>query len=76
MCECVVLLFVKVEGVGSDGRMFLLQRPSDAEIQNQLWALYLGAEGEKEEYKAKLDFKVSVVFSVLLSVLMCCVVLD
>ena len=59
--------------MGNDGRMFLLQRPTDAEIQNQLWALYLGAEGEKEEYKAKLDFKVSVVFSVLLSVLMCCV---
>ena len=65
----------KVEGVGSDGRMFLLQRPSDAEVQNQLWALYLAAEGEKEEMKAKLNFKVSVVLSVVLSVfdVLCCV---
>ena len=59
--------------MGTDGRMFLLQRPTDEEIQNQLWALYLGAEKEKEEYKAKYDFKVSVVLSVLFSVLMCCV---
>ena len=54
-----------MEGVGSDGRMFLLQRPTEAEVQNQLWALYLRAEKEKEEMKARLDFKVSVKFSVL-----------
>ena len=53
-----------MEGVGTDGQMFLLQRPTDEEIQNQLWALYLGAE--KEEYKAKYDFKVSVVLGVCL----------
>ena len=63
-----------MEGVGSDGRMFLLQRPSNAEVQNQLWALYLASEGEKEEMKAKLNFKVSVVLSVVLSVfdVVCC----
>ena len=49
-----------MEGVGSDGRMFLLQRPTEADQINQLWALYLGAEKEKEEMKARLDFKVSV----------------
>ena len=64
-----------MEGVGSDGRMFLLQRPSNAEVQNQLWALYLVSEGEKEEMKARLNFKVSVVLGVVLSVfdVMCCV---
>ena len=71
-------MFNKVEGVGSDRRMFLLQRPSEAEIQNQLWAMYLTAEGEKEEMKAKLNFKVSVVLGVVLSVLivLCCVSLS
>jgi len=49
-----------VEGVGSDGRMFIMQRPSEAEQINTLWVLYLGAEKEKEEMKARLDFKVSV----------------
>ena len=64
MCFVISVLYVKVEGVGSDGRMFLLQRPTEAEVQSQLWALYLGAEKEKEEMKARLDFKVSVKFSV------------
>ena len=49
-----------MEGVGSDGRMFVLQRPTEAEQISTLWGLYLGAENEKEELKAKLDFKVSV----------------
>ena len=64
-----------MEGVGSDGRMFILKRPSNAEVQNQLWALYLASEGEKEEMKARLNFKVSVVLGVVLSVfdVMCCV---
>ena len=46
--------------MGSDGRMFIMQRPSEAEQINTLWVLYLGAEKEKEEMKARLDFKVSV----------------
>ena len=71
LCNCLI----KVEGVGSDGRMYLLQRPSNAEVQNQLWALYLASEGEKNEMKARLNFKVSVVLGVVLSVfdVMCCV---
>ena len=38
-------------------------------------ALYLGAEKEKEDMKAQLDFKVSVKFSVLLCVfdVLCCI---
>ena len=46
--------------MGSDGRMFIMQRPLEAEQINTLWVLYLGAEEEKEEMKARLDFKVSV----------------
>ena len=42
-----------MEGVGSDGRMFVLQRPTEADQINTLWGLYLGAEKEKEELKAK-----------------------
>ena len=47
--------------MGSDGRMFIMARPSEAEQINTLWALYLGAEKEKEEMKARLDFKVVLV---------------
>ena len=74
LCYCLI----KVEGVGSDGRMYLLQHPSNAEVQNQLWALYLASEGEKNEMKARLNFKVSVVLGVVLSVfdVMCCVKLS
>ena len=46
--------------MGSDRRMFMMQRPSEAEQISTLWGLYLGAEKEKEEMKAWLDFKVSV----------------
>ena len=46
--------------MGSDGRMFLMHRPTEAEQISTLWALYLGADKEKEEMKARLDFKVSV----------------
>ena len=65
MCYCVYYVIsvqcVKVEGVGADGRMFVMARPSEAEQINTLWGLYLGAEKEKEELKARLDFKVSVI---------------
>ena len=46
--------------MGSDGRMFIMQRPTEAEQISTLWAFYLGEEKEKEEMKARLDFKVSV----------------
>ena len=63
LCEyCVVsVYYIKVEGVGSDGRVFVMVRPSEAEQISTLWGLYLTAEKEKEELKAKLDFKVSVI---------------
>ena len=47
--------------MGENGRMFLMKRPSEAEQISTLWRLYLTAERDKEELKAKLDFQVSVV---------------
>ena len=47
-----------MEGVGPDGRMFLLNRPSEEEQISTLWNLYLTAEKDKEALKAKLDFQV------------------
>ena len=37
MCVVISVVCVKVEGVGTDGRMFVLQRPTEAEQINQLW---------------------------------------
>ena len=59
-CMCCVNVLCKVEGVGTDGRLFLLERPSNQDVQNMLWNLYLSAEDKKNEYKARLKFKVSV----------------
>ena len=47
-----------MEGVGPDGRMFLLYRPSEEEQISTLWKLYLTAERDKEALKAKLDYQV------------------
>ena len=47
-----------MEGVGPDGRMFLLNRPSEEEQISTLWKLYLRAERDKEALKAKLDYQV------------------
>ena len=50
-----------MEGVGEDGRMFLVNRPSEAEQISTLWGLFLTAEKDKEELKARLDFQVGVI---------------
>ena len=50
-----------MEGVGEDGRMFMVNRPSEAEQISTLWGLYLTPEKDKEELKARLDFQVSVI---------------
>ena len=50
-----------MEGVGKDGRMFLVNRPSEAEQISTLWGLFLTAEKDKEELKARLDFQVGVI---------------
>ena len=64
---CCVLDFVigvlcaKVEGVGEDGRMFMLSRPSEAEQISTLWGLYHQSLKNEAELKARLDFQVSVI---------------
>ena len=55
------MLYVKVEGVGEDGRMYMLTRPSEVEQISTLWGLYHQAEKDKVELKARLDFQVSVI---------------
>ena len=47
--------------MGEDGRMFMVNRPSEAEQISTLWGLFLTAEKDKEELKARLDFQVSVI---------------
>ena len=50
--------------MGNNGRMFLMRCPSHEEVENTLCGLYLASENEKEEMKARLNYKVSVVLSV------------
>ena len=55
------MLIVKVEGVGGDGRLFMLSRPSDAEQISTLWGLYHQTLKDNAELKSWLDFQVSVI---------------
>ena len=73
MCNFVIgVLYVKVEGVGEDGRMYMLTRPSEAEQISTLWGLYHQALKDQAELKARLDFQVSVilVYECIIDVLM------
>ena len=47
-----------MEGVGPQGRMFLLRRPNQEEIEARLWKLYFEADKDKEDYKNRLKYKV------------------
>ena len=47
-----------MEGVGDDGRLFLLERPRPEAVQNKLWMLYLDAEQKRDELKSQLKYKV------------------
>ena len=47
-----------MEGVGNDGRFYLLDQPSNEEVQNRLWMLYLTSEKKRQELKDQLKFKV------------------
>ena len=42
----------------SNGRMYLMQRPSHAEIEARLWRMYILAEDKAEDFKNRLRFKV------------------
>ena len=63
MCKSSLLVSVnfKVEGVGEDGRMFMLTRPNEAEHISTLWGLFHQSEKDKAELKARLEFQVSVI---------------
>ena len=63
MCIDFVIgvLNIKVEGVGGDGRMFMLSRPSEAEQISSLWGLYHQTLKDNAELKSRLDFQVSVI---------------
>ena len=49
-----------MEGVGANGRMFLLSRPSLEEQISSLWGILHQTWNENAELRAKLDFQVSV----------------
>ena len=42
----------------SNRRMYLMQRPSHAEIEARLWRMYILAEEKMEDYQNRLRFKV------------------
>ena len=54
------MLVVKVEGVGSNGKMFLLPRPTLEDQISSLWGIVHEAWNENAELRAKLEFQVSV----------------
>ena len=49
-----------MEGVGSNGRMYLLSRPSLEEQISSLWGIVHQSWNENAELRAKLEFQVSV----------------
>ena len=49
---------VQVEGVGSNGRMYLFKRPSLEDQNETLWNMYLAMKREKESLKEKLNYEV------------------
>ena len=57
-----------MEGVGSNGRMFLLNRPTAEEQISSLWGIYHYTLKENAELRARLDFQVSVI--------VCCVLMQ
>ena len=56
------LLFInclQVEGVGSNGRMYLFTRPSLEDQNVTLWNMYLAMKREKESLREKLNYEVA-----------------
>ena len=50
-----------MEGVGIDGRMFILKRPGLEEQISSLWGLYHYTLKENAELQSRLEFQVSVI---------------
>ena len=51
---------IQVEGVGSNGRMYLFKRPSLEDQNATLWNMYLAMKREKESLKEKLNYEVPI----------------
>ena len=49
---------VQVEGVGSNGRMFLFKRPNLEDQNATLWNIYYAMKREKESLREKLNYEV------------------
>ena len=49
-----------MEGVGSNGKMYLLSRPSLEDQISSLWGILHESWNENAELRAKLEFQVSV----------------
>ena len=49
---------IQVEGVGSNGRMFLFKRPNLEDQNATLWNMYLAMKREKESLREKLNYEV------------------
>ena len=58
MCLFFFINCVQVEGVGSNGRMYLFKRPSLEDQNETLWNMYLAMKREKESLKEKLNYEV------------------
>ena len=63
-----------MEGVGGDGRMFLLNRPSLEEQISSLWGILHHTWNENAELRSRLEFQVSVSVCYVLVYFMCNVV--
>ena len=49
---------IQVEGIGSNGRMFLFKRPNLEDQNATLWNMYLAMKREKESLREKLNYEV------------------
>ena len=47
-----------MEGVDSNGRFYLLERPNPQDVQDKLWMLLLSAEKSRDEMRDQLKHKV------------------
>ena len=54
----IIVNYVQIEGVGSNGRMFLFKRPNLEDQNATLWNMYYAMKREKESLREKLNYEV------------------
>ena len=54
----IIVNYVQIEGVGSNGRMFLFKRPNLEDQNATLWNMYYAMKREKELLREKLNYEV------------------